>query len=158
MFNRRLLSREELSKINILDFLLDISALVPDAFDIILNMENGNVDFIYQTALIYLKGECQLFAFALKDIFPDYNIRYFTKGNLHIFCEYNDVYIDVRGVMDTTEELANPFGSVITREDVFDYVEGQDDWLNEYSNIGYIFATEIIKNNIERYKAENQNK
>lgn len=60
--------------------------------------------------------------------------------------------------MDTTEELANPFGSAITREDVFDYVEGQDDWLNEYSNIGYIFATEIIKNNIERYKAENQNK
>ena len=151
-----LLTLEKLRKIGAIDYILEISKYCEDAFDIILNGETSQeFEFDYCTADVFLKGECQLFAIALNHIHPEYKICYFNKMKAyHVFCEFNEKYIDVRGKMNSLTELSSVFNVVINKDDIHEYIRKADDWNNQYSEIGYAFALEIIKSEKERYNIE----
>lgn len=118
-------------------------------------------DFPYDTAHSLLRGSCNHFAVALKNVlgYTPYIIEETNGKGFHAFCQvYKDrklYYVDARGMTTSFDEfmvVGREFvrGEYTIREATQDVIE---EWENgsEYNDEAYAFAEAVIKEYIECY-------
>lgn len=118
-------------------------------------------DFPYDTAHSLLRGSCNHFAVALKNVlgYTPYIIEETEGKGFHAFCQvYKDwrlYYVDARGMTSSFDEfmvVAREFvrGEYTIREATQDVIE---EWESdsEYNDEAYAFAEAVIKKYIQCY-------
>jgi len=118
-------------------------------------------DFPYDTAHSLLRGSCNHFAVALKNVlgYTPYVIEETNGKGFHAFCQlYKNgrlYYIDARGVTSSFDEfmvVAREFvrGEYTIRETTQDVI---DEWESgsEYNDEAYAFAEAVIRKYIDYY-------
>ena len=118
-------------------------------------------DFPYDTAHSLLRGSCNHFAVALKNVlgYTPYIIEETDGKGFHAFCQVNKdgrlYYVDARGATSSFDEfmvVAREFvrGEYIIREATRDIIEEWESG-SEYNDEAYSFAEAVIKKYIECY-------
>ena len=118
-------------------------------------LEDPESEFVLVNADVFRQGVCQLFAYALNEIFkyPIYKIE--DNKCFHVFCKSCDgrKYIDVRGVTDNFKRFIA--GTEVLSHLQIDTSEAyqltKEDLIGEYNGIGLEFARAIINADIDRY-------
>lgn len=118
-------------------------------------------EFLYDSAHSLLRGSCNQFAVALKNVlgYTPYIIEETDKKGFHAFCQvYKNgrlYYVDARGVTSSFDEfmvVAREFvrGEYTIREATQDVIEEWESG-SEYNDEAYAFAEAVIKEYIECY-------
>ena len=118
-------------------------------------------EFLYDSAHSLLRGSCNHFAVALKNVlgYTPYIIEETDKKGFHAFCQvYTNgrlYYVDARGVTSSFDEfmvVAREFvrGEYTIREATQDVIEEWESG-SEYNDEAYAFAEAVIKEYIECY-------
>lgn len=118
-------------------------------------------EFLYDSAHSLLRGLCNHFAVALKNVlgYTPYIIEETDKKGFHAFCQvYKNgrlYYVDARGVTSSFDEfmvVAREFvrGEYTIREATQDVIEEWESG-SEYNDEAYAFAEAVIKEYIECY-------
>lgn len=118
-------------------------------------------EFPYDSAHSLLRGSCNHFAVALKNVlgYTPYIIEETDKKGFHAFCQvYKNgrlYYVDARGVTSSFDEfmvVAREFvrGEYTIREATRDVIEEWESG-SEYNDEAYAFAEAVIKEYIECY-------
>ena len=118
-------------------------------------------EFPYDSAHSLLRGSCNHFAVALKNVlgYTPYIIEETDKKGFHAFCQvYKNgrlYYVDARGVTSSFDEfmvVAREFvrGEYAIREATQDVIEEWESG-SEYNDESYAFAEAVIKEYIECY-------
>ena len=118
-------------------------------------------EFPYDSAHSLLRGSCNHFAVALKNVlgYTPYIIEETDKKGFHAFCQvYKNgrlYYVDARGVTSSFDEfmvVAREFvrGEYTIREATQDVIEEWESG-SEYNDEAYAFAEAVIKEYIECY-------
>ena len=121
-------------------------------FDIsFIDSEEKNTEGFYlmnETGEIFKNGACDIFAYALKKRFKEYDICVaYKKGfpDSHYFCKKNDKYIDAEGIFDSKEEMFEKCKTFnLDNYDVDVINEYTPDFSEVYSKTLLNFANEII--------------
>jgi hypothetical protein len=110
-------------------------------------------DYDYYDADYFRHGACQLFAYALNEIFG-YEVYIISADkDIHIFCRSGSGdYIDVRGKTKSFKEFISGTDLPDIKVDTSKkYTFIEEDFLFECSDILLEFARAIIRNDMDRY-------
>ncbi len=124
----------DLKNIRLSDYLEQIRDLVPGND---LSALDEDESCIFEDAMQFKQGCCNIFAIALKEIFPEYEIKILHGLNkaVHIYCKHKDYYIDVSGSIKNDlsfrYSLCGDYPSV-ANEETYDPAEDSTEPYYEY--------------------------
>ena len=112
-------------------------------------IDNIDCNIFGQDGTLFINGACDIFAYALKLKYNDYDIYEAISNSTkacHYYCVKNGKYIDVQGTFDSLDELLKN----IPRFDLRDYKSKKiDDYMPDLTTECALtilnFAKEIIK-------------
>ena len=147
-------------------FLLKKNYLIEEALkeityeNINFTLEEKNIldNYCIDNGLIFLRGICYIFAYALHMNF-NYDIYVLNDGTkkIHWFCKTTykgeDVFIDVRGITNSEEELISGMIFNDNKNYIIElYKDIENDFGDEYFDLGFVFAEDIINQNRNYYE------
>ena len=103
-------------------------------------MKNDDLDYLeYETANIFMKGACDIFAYCLKNKYSNYDIYYakcLDNGKCHYFCVSDNKYIDARGIYNSIDEGLKHLNSQKIKKNIIDNykVDFEYEWIKTLIN------------------------
>lgn len=128
------------------------------------NKAMNECEELYEDANIFLQGSCQLFAYALQEMFgyEIYEIKNQYRAGFHVYAQATvhniPVFIDVRGITSNFHCFLQGLKYIDKQHYICQKYSGEKlekDLLEEGAQFGYDFAKYIVKKYSKEYDAQN---